>query len=771
MIATETVTKNKLKVSSLVGLAITFSAAGIAAFLLVTEARVDAPLAAAVQPTIASLTADMTAKATAYKTISKAARPAALTALKKVGIQRKAMMKTLLASNPKKFVQTSLTLGRLRTFPASMSDLLEQPVTVTGKISVVQTDDFIRGTASKRVFITTTNKKQTELFFSTPALAVQPGASYTIQGTTLDDSLVVTGVKPTNVPTSPAVAPTNQKVAIIIFNFTNDTSVPITPEAARAIVYNDTNSVRAYYRETSFDLTTITGKNNLDGITGKGDVYGPVTIPYSNNGCYEGPYLYDWDYSALNALDLNDGTYDRYIFVHPQVSTCPWAAAAQAPGKFVSINGGQFFTLAHVGHEVGHLFGASHAGSYFCFDSAGQPVTLSTNCYSGQQSDQDDIMANNSTHQMNAFHKMQAGWLPPSEIQNVTPTTTVTSYTLYPMDIPSTQVKVLVIPWRGDGPSSPFTHLAVEFRRPSGEFDNFSENDPVVNGASIRIIPDPAIAYAQYSSVEFPTKILDATPNISGNALPVGQTFTDPISGIIIHVDSLAADKSSITVSISQSCGHTNPSMQVNYPDAVKPGQGTPYTIQVTNNDNASCGPSTFTVTPTPPAGWTGSPTTLTMSNVAPLAMASATYTLTSPLSATDGTYSFDIRAVNTNFQTYQTQVPWYAIIDGTAPKMSIEIDEPLPENGAVPIYAVITDETSYVTTATIRIDNQVVQTCSGPLFDCAYDWVVDGLSSGSHSIAVQATDVAGSTGYVGRFVCKNQCTGGPILPLPVPTQ
>jgi hypothetical protein len=159
------------------------------------------------------------------------------------------------------------------------------------------------------------------------------------------------------------------------------------------------------------------------------------------------------------------------------------------------------------------------------------------------------------------------------------------------------------------------------------------------------------------------------------------------------------------------------------------------------------------------------------MSNVAPLATASATYTLTSPLSATDGTYSFDIRAVNTNFQTYQTQVPWYAIIDGTAPKMTIEIDEPLPESGIVPMYVAITDEASYVTALTIRIDNQLVQTCSGPLFDCSYDWTVDALTLGSHSITVEATDLAGNIGHVGRFICKDQCTGGPTLPPPNPTQ
>jgi chitodextrinase len=75
---------------------------------------------------------------------------------------------------------------------------------------------------------------------------------------------------------------------------------------------------------------------------------------------------------------------------------------------------------------------------------------------------------------------------------------------------------------RGDG-----TYLNLEFRQPWGIFDNFAAGDAVVNGVSIRIAPSTS------SLVQ--SKLVDANPSTSSfsdAALGLGQSVTDPLTGV-----------------------------------------------------------------------------------------------------------------------------------------------------------------------------------------------------------------------------------------------
>jgi chitodextrinase len=91
---------------------------------------------------------------------------------------------------------------------------------------------------------------------------------------------------------------------------------------------------------------------------------------------------------------------------------------------------------------------------------------------------------------------------------------------------------------RGDG-----TYLNLEFRQPWGIFDNFSAGDPVVNGVSIRIAPSTS------SLVQ--SKLVDANPSTSSfsdAALGVGQTVSDPLTGVSITTLSVGPAGASVSV-------------------------------------------------------------------------------------------------------------------------------------------------------------------------------------------------------------------------------
>ncbi|MEO0278639.1 MAG: NEW3 domain-containing protein [candidate division WOR-3 bacterium] len=87
-----------------------------------------------------------------------------------------------------------------------------------------------------------------------------------------------------------------------------------------------------------------------------------------------------------------------------------------------------------------------------------------------------------------------------------------------------------------------------------------------------------------------------------------------------------------------------------------KPGERLSYTITVKNNDNSACGSSTFILSvETCPSGFTCRITT-TMLSISAGGTSSTTINVTSPSSATAGTYTFTVKATNNPYTSYYGQ-------------------------------------------------------------------------------------------------------------------
>src|SRR5204862_5904736 len=82
-------------------------------------------------------------------------------------------------------------------------------------------------------------------------------------------------VRPTGRPSAGvAAAVGTYKLAVILINFTNNTSQPWTTTAVRDAIFNSSTSLAAFYNTESFGKTTVTG-----------DVFGWYTIASTNLGC------------------------------------------------------------------------------------------------------------------------------------------------------------------------------------------------------------------------------------------------------------------------------------------------------------------------------------------------------------------------------------------------------------------------------------------------------------------------------------------------------
>jgi chitodextrinase len=305
-----------------------------------------------------------------------------------------------------------------------------------------------------------------------------------------------------------------------MFNFSNNPSTPWTAAQARAVMFDNPDSIRAYFEEESFGQVAVTG-----------EVYGWYTIPDTDAGCdYTG-----WASAARSgatAAGVSLSGYQHIVYAFPRTGSCGWAGLAYVRGRDSWTNGQM--NLYVIGHELSHNLGVHHASSLRCTEG-GVSVPLSSTCTVSEYGDPFSIMGQSGTRHSHNWHLGQMGWIAGAEVQTVT---APGRYWLGPADFADSGVKAIRVP-RGS------QYLYLELRRPYGTyFDNFSPSDPAVNGVTVRLAPD------------FPTvtqsRLVDANPSTATFAdapLAPGQVLSDPQYGITIVTQSVSSTGAVVQVS------------------------------------------------------------------------------------------------------------------------------------------------------------------------------------------------------------------------------
>jgi hypothetical protein len=322
----------------------------------------------------------------------------------------------------------------------------------------------------------------------------------------------------------PLLAPTPKRVAVVLFNFSNDTSQPIDAARAKELVFSGPTSSNAYYQEVSFSSRSLVGV-----VDPTGDVFGWYTLDQTSSGCsYQA-----WGTAArakAQAVGVDLSVYDHVVHYFPRVSTCSFSGVGQLPGPYTWIKQGGSQTIAH---ELGHNFGVHHASSYRCrLDGVFVPVGGS--CTSAEYGDVFDVMGTGYRH-FSGYHKETLGFLEAANVQTVTESG---SFELAPLEQPALGLQVLRYQVPG---TSDFYY--VEYRQPFG-FDKFSASSAVSNGVLIRLITIPSSGVRQ-------TKLIDTVPSTAsvGDApLLVGKTFADAAASVAITLSARTATSATVEV-------------------------------------------------------------------------------------------------------------------------------------------------------------------------------------------------------------------------------
>lgn len=328
-------------------------------------------------------------------------------------------------------------------------------------------------------------------------------------------------------PVKREAATGGRTVAVVLVNFANDRSEPITPDAVRQLVFGASGSVRALLQEESFGKVNLVGKNRADG-----DVIGWLKLSSTNAGCLSDDWSVEADaLAAKNGIGL--GGYDHVIFAWPRASSCVWVGRATVPGSVAWINGG--FAVRPIVHELSHNLGLFHSTSLRCVDG-GQRVAIGTSCVRDEYGDPFDPMGGNAAGapHSSAWQKVRVGWLPSSAVQTATATG---NYSVAPLEQPSTSPQLLRVP-RCKSPGAYW----LDVRQPFG-FDSFAPTDPAITGVGLRLNAETSVA--TYST------LLDATPETDtflDAPIGVGRTFTDPAEGLSISTISVGPSGAQVAI-------------------------------------------------------------------------------------------------------------------------------------------------------------------------------------------------------------------------------
>lgn len=645
---------------------------------------------------------------------------------------RKEILSKLAEENPAEVLKVSYPEEIKKDFPKQIQDDLEKEVSIQGTLEVLHIDDF-SDNGDLVYFLKT--KKETYTLHSEEEIADFPsGTNVKVSGVAVGDKIVLD--KPIKKDKVLAAVDTtgNQRNAVILVNFQNDTSQRFTKQTANNIMFTNSNSVNKYYQEASYSKASITG-----------DVFGWYTLPI-NKTCNYTTVLNQA--VAASDADINFQNYSGIVIAMP--ASCGWAGLAYVGKINVATADGTVrtrvawirdasFNLRVIAHEIGHGFGVSHANAYECGSLA-----IGTSCSSVAYGDPYDIMGSSGSGHFNSYYKERFAWFDSADIKVIT---TSGDYVIEPYQTNTTNPKVLKVPRDLDSQGNPINWLYVEWRQQFG-FDSGLSGD-VYDGALVR--------YARKYSNTGDSQLLDITPQTSSRtdgSLTVGRTLQDLDAGVTIRATNKTTSTLGIRVDIGVTpCTRANPTVSISpTQDWGGAGATLSYTISVKNNDSVGCGTSTFSLTNQVPAGWTYT-LGFNQLSLSPSTTGTSTWNVTSVVGAADGFYNISATATNQAETSYKGQKTATYVVSGDIQDPIVVITNPTANatvSGTITVTAEASDNVG-VEKVQFKVGPELRQTDTTAPY--TYEWDTTKDTDNRYTLVAIVTDTSGRVSNTSQFV------------------
>ncbi len=597
--------------------------------------------------------------------------------------QRQKALVALARENPQSALEAVLSEEELKELPPSVLKNMEK---LNVKLNGIYRKDHAEmpggGMVPAPMMETSTGNYY--LFSADGKFPEGHGVQATLEkGVQVDNVVIVAAGSNINTQTGAVVTPTApgvHKIAVMIIN----------GAASTDYVRGEFATMNAHSLEQSYNKTSIVA-----------DIFQVTT----SAGCYDYYKMADEADAAIKAQGASITNYTNSVYI---AGECPFAGIGQMPGKRSWI--------AEVGagvmaHELGHNEGPNHAATM-----------------GDEYGEQEDVMGNaRAVRNYNAPHRNQVGWIPSTNVLNITAPGT---YTVGTTEILGSEKQLLKI--NIDSRNSYYASLRQSF----GTFD-----------AGI----GEFVAIHKWTSA--PTSAL----TILQSNLSTGQNFTDPQAGVSLTLKQISG--SNATVEVTFTCNPGSPSVQIDPAYSTFPNQPLAFTAYITNKDSFRCPTSsTFNISSSLPVGWT-------MSSIAPITLAPQTAVSVSgtinPGSASIGAYPISLNVVDASNSahggsgntTINIEAP-----DSVPPVISLSPAEGAIISGSkLTIYGNAYDPapSQGMKSITISFDGVVRKTCTTFSSQCSYAMAASKVSRGAHTISSTAVDKNGNTTTVTHNVTK----------------
>jgi hypothetical protein len=613
------------------------------------------------------LTLSLLDAANMYNTAAPAAKGLLLANLLNVAKARRDELVLTAQADPAEFMRVILPPELLAGLPSQAMPFLEQSANVSGSLEVLHVDHVNPADDYYEHVVTTTGKAIYRVHFAKSAPQLQTGMQVSVRGIRLDNHIVVAAAGDVMVTKAVSVLSNTlgvQKTLVILVNFSDaPASYPVSIATAQSVVFTTTSN---YDLETSYQQTSLTGT-----------VAGTYTIAETSAGCNYSTIASQAKQAAANAGYVLSN-YNRYVYAFP-ANTCSWWGLGTVGGNPSQawVHAKYGFSLAVVGHEMGHNFGLYHSHSLDC----GTAAIAASGCTASEYGDAFDIMGNSSGGHFNAYHKERLGWLNSGVSP---PLTTVplqagpVTYSFAPLENPRDSVpRALKIP-RGNSCAASNEYFYVEARK------------SVTGGVVIHRITDGTVDSSN---------LLDMTPATSSwtdAALPWGQAFYDAQSGVTITPSGTAtAPQVSVAYAGGSSCTRSAPSMTYTPTGTVwtSAGAQVTYAVSVTNKDSCGCSATAFDATAAVPAGWAS--TSAHSASISPGATTSTSVVVSTPAGAIANYYGITMSAANSSASAMTTSATSTIAISSSL-GVAVSTDKTtyvMPKQGNTTVNAIISSK------------------------------------------------------------------------------
>jgi hypothetical protein len=525
-------------------------------------------------------------------------------------------------------IATLLLLSAVFGAPVSASPAATtaKPVALEGELDVL-VEDYADGHSRTRHYLKT-SRGRVELKFSRKPTTLPSGTKVRVRGQVQGDVLALDGAATGSVETLAAAFPYTlgeQRVAVIMVNFQDDTTQPRTVADMSNVVLN---TVSNYYREASFGQTWFSGQ-----------AFGYYTIAMSKTVC--DPYtLASLADQKATAAGVNLSAFNRKLYVFPKTA-CTWAGLGNVGGSSTKAWANGSFSNLVVAHEIGHNYGLQHAQSLNCDVSA-----LGNTCTTITYGDTADTMGNYRAAHFNPFEKELLGWLNDGVSPPIHTASASGRYAIEAYSSSSVGAKAIKIP-RGTDSSGRKLWYYVEYRQPIGADAVLAGTGNMTQGVIVRTATETDTTSSRQLDMTPGTSTTSYYTELADGALAVGRSYNDAAAKVTITLVSTSTTGAVVDVIVGAStaptCTRAVPTLSLTGPTtAVVAGSTVTYTVSLSNKDSSACPATTFTLAKSLPSGWTGTLTAGTLS-LSPGATASTTLRVTSPGTAAAGSYGVGV--------------------------------------------------------------------------------------------------------------------------------